>query len=408
MEEIRKEDFDWCLEIHSDMLFIMQGWLDKLLSHDSPNCGILMPFTLRGYNLKASPKELYGICKSRIEEVVVKNPIQVHPWLLKMEMIKEIGYYDPIFSPMWCEDDDFYYRVVTSNKWFSLAVKSVWAGHYLSYAIQNEAEHSMVRVETILNRNLNIFKNKHALTVKEFKTKYLNDYLPVFVSAEKRRCGIFLLLTRFLKSLKSIYIKFPRDYSIKDFRFISKNDIYDLKWDNWSRTYEYTYILKRLHQIHDQTSVELTLHNTACGGDGQIHKEFSDYLINNFPKFKVCNSDVQNYDKLKYKPLNFHQEDITAPSDIKYDIVLNISTIEHLPPGKIKIALYNLLNQIKPGGFLFLTFDYPDVNLKMIEKYIGGKCMDTPERLSGLNSVIPSKVFTQFNIVYLEINKNSK
>jgi hypothetical protein len=42
----------------------------------------------------------------------------------------------------------------------------------------------------------------------------------------------------------------------------------------------------------------------------------------------------------------------------------------------------------------------------MIEKYIGAGCIDAAERLSGQNSIMPSEVFKQLNVVYLEISKD--
>ncbi|KAJ3023476.1 hypothetical protein HKX48_002903 [Thoreauomyces humboldtii] len=45
------------------------------------------------------------------EDQTVVDCVQVHPWLLKTDMVREVGYYDPAFAPQEVEDDDFYYRV---------------------------------------------------------------------------------------------------------------------------------------------------------------------------------------------------------------------------------------------------------------------------------------------------------
>ena len=66
---------------------------------------------------------------------------------------------------------------------------------------------------------------------------------------------------------------------------------------------------------------------------------------------------------------NFIFYDITKSLDKKFDLVLNISTIEHLPNDKRLLAIENLINQVNKNGHLILTFDYPDVNINEIEDF---------------------------------------
>lgn len=158
---------------------------------------------------------------------------------------------------------------------------------------------------------------------------------------------------------------------------------------HWSRIYEWKYVLDIVDNYKP-----LSIHNTACGGLNEndcLHLTFCDDLE------RLC-SDVThsdlwggNYPGTKTKPNknNFVFYDITQPKTETYDMVLNISTIEHLYPGSIEVSLNNLWNQVKTGGHLILSFDYPDIDINLIERFFNLKIEKRENIISnGLLSVV--------------------
>jgi hypothetical protein len=140
------------------------------------------------------------------------------------------------------------------------------------------------------------------------------------------------------------------------------------KYVHWSRIYEWKYVLDFIENNNIKS-----IHNTACGGLNSgdcLHLTFASDLDSKCDT--VIHSDLwgNGYLGTDIKPDidNFITYDITKPFDRKFDLVLNISTIEHLPTDYIEITINNLLNQVNDGGYLILTFDYPDVDLLQINK----------------------------------------
>jgi hypothetical protein len=199
------------------------------------------------------------------------------------------------------------------------------------------------------------------------------------------------------------------NFTVNTFNFISNTSLYDIKWDNWSRCYEYELIINKLNELNNKN---IKIHNSACGATLPIHKQFADYLKE--IGYNILNSD--NLDPkycrkrpFKYFPDNFINFNII--SDIineKFDIILNISTIEHFhDKNDVKKAIFNLLSQLNINGKLLLTFDYPDIDINYIEKIFNIKCKDCDNRLNGSNSILQNNRYKNLNIVYLEIQKNN-
>lgn len=159
------------------------------------------------------------------------------------------------------------------------------------------------------------------------------------------------------------------NYKIIRYEFITNEYPIEMKYVHWSRMYEWKYVLDVLKTINPNS-----IHNTACGGLNSgdcLHLTFCKD-INVFGN-RVIHSDVwgrDNYIGIKNKPEgdNFIFYDITTDYIDKFDVVLNISTIEHLPQSQREIAIKSLYNQVNIGGHLILTFDYPDVDLNEMEK----------------------------------------
>jgi SAM-dependent methyltransferase len=186
-----------------------------------------------------------------------------------------------------------------------------------------------------------------------------------------------------------------KNFEVIDFKFIEVTDNYDEKYiSNWSRPYEYKYVIDFI--INHSNKKDIMIHNTSCGGQFDIHNIFRDELDN----IGICvHSDI-----VKFPLRDTYYYDITEEHkdfENKFDFVLNVSTIEHLSGIERIIAIQNLLNQVKNGGYLIMTFDYPEVNLNEIEEFTKIKCNTSKNSLNGLNSVTPNPNFKHLNIVCL-------
>lgn len=175
--------------------------------------------------------------------------------------------------------------------------------------------------------------------------------------------------------------------NILKYEFITNDYPIEPKYIHWSRIYEWKYVLDILKKLNVGS-----LHNTACGGlniGDCLHLTFCDdiekYVEN------VVHSDIWggDYPGTKTKPTkeNFIYYNILTPHENIYDVVLNISTIEHLKNNEALVAFDNLYNQVKTGGHLILTFDYPDVDLNMINKKVGITPLNFGKRILNKNGL---------------------
>jgi len=99
--EIIKENFHFLLEIHSDMVF-PKVWLKPLLNIDDEETIILEPHILLPRNI-ININYLENKIKEKKYQKIYNKCRQVHPWLIKLKHVDEIGgYYDDNFSPQQC------------------------------------------------------------------------------------------------------------------------------------------------------------------------------------------------------------------------------------------------------------------------------------------------------------------
>ena len=195
------------------------------------------------------------------------------------------------------------------------------------------------------------------------------------------------------------------------FRFLNLDDTKNPKYEAWSRIYEYPFVLDALTKLG--ASSNSTIHNT-CWGFLSCHIEFKndlDKLCNNVLHSDIRPSNLKNtiiYDatkKIEDKYINY------------FDFVINVSTIEEINHPNIEV-FNNLLEQVKPGGYLIVTFDYDknncssygqgSMNLSEVETYVGQSC--TPleiNSINGSNSILPQHYFQNLNCGILILKKNS-
>lgn len=190
---------------------------------------------------------------------------------------------------------------------------------------------------------------------------------------------------------------------VVQFRYLNTDDECNLKYKWCSRVYEYPTVLKFINSIKFDG---IKIHNTSAGYGqdlGFFMKEFIQDLNSKY-------DSVVHSDRLATPDWNIERFDILSDiHDRQYDVVLNISVIEHLPTYQQIDALYNLWSIVKEGGFLVLTFDLPAVNLTLIEDWCGCKCDNKPDNaVNGLNSKFSQPQYDNYNFILLILQKDGK
>jgi hypothetical protein len=189
--------------------------------------------------------------------------------------------------------------------------------------------------------------------------------------------------------------------NVIDFSFFSAEDHYDLKFSHkicWSRIYEYPFVLDEIKK----TNIDNPKIHNASWGFQDIHLVFKTWLD---CKYNVVHSDIRN--STFY---NTEFWDITKKSKYseEFDIIINVSTIEEVTNFSHVEIINNHLNQLKFGGFLILTFDYPGADLDLIEEFAGKKIEKRPVQLNPKNSALPDLTLglpENFNVGKMVIQK---
>lgn len=193
-----------------------------------------------------------------------------------------------------------------------------------------------------------------------------------------------------------------KNIEIVDFRFASPTDFYDSKYSQsgaWSRPYEYPYVINFIKENIQTDKVKI--HNSSWGFEG-IHVTFRDEL----DLIGECiHSDIvfSEHRQTYYYDITTENKEL----ENTFDFVVNVSTIEHLKTANDRISsIQNLFKQVKVGGYLILTFDYPRVSLFEIESLVNGKCVKPSIVLNGENSSNQNLNYKDLNIIYLILKKN--
>lgn len=125
-EEMKAQNYDYLLEIHSDMLFPID-WFEELMKimdeevfivqpfiYQPPQDEILTTFDCTKFKIYDKPQQTYHNCR------------QVHPYLINLKLIEKVGgYYDSKFSPYVFEDDDLVLRAIKNGYDLKSTNKSV-------------------------------------------------------------------------------------------------------------------------------------------------------------------------------------------------------------------------------------------------------------------------------------------
>lgn len=200
---------------------------------------------------------------------------------------------------------------------------------------------------------------------------------------------------------------------INQFKFITHDDYRDDRFLNWSRCYEWGYVLKT---IKDSYQEKITVHNT-CAGPGEIHKQFHDELIKQ--NVEVTNSDIV-ITEINKNFTNMCQHDLTKPWKNKeeFDLLLCISTLEEIPTvnkrfegsyeerkKNLKQILENLYNQVKPNGRLIITLDYPDIDYEIFEDIFDRKISNLESKLLSPFPMSSAGELSLLSVILLDVEK---
>ena len=188
------------------------------------------------------------------------------------------------------------------------------------------------------------------------------------------------------------------ELELVEFRKLSTNDRYDLKYKAWSRVYEYPVVLDCISKYLGRK--DILIHNSSWGFK-DVHIVFKEDLESNFES--VVNSDI-----LRSEEPNTAVLDITVqpPQEYinKFDAVINVSTVEEVDADHLEI-IKNLLMQVRTGGYLIITFDLPGMQLRKLEKLFNINIACDSNDLNGKNSSAPEVRYSTFNCGLLVVKK---
>lgn len=199
------------------------------------------------------------------------------------------------------------------------------------------------------------------------------------------------------KNLDSI-TGFSIPFEVLEFSFLDVSLPYDLKYLWWSRVYEYPLVLDRLN-VYGCTP-NSKIHNSCWGFQG-CHITFKEEL-------EALAGEVVNSDLKKSDLPNTTIYDVSRPARKewlnKFDFVLNVSTVEEIRYPHVEV-IQNLLSMCKIGGKLIITFDFPGIQLPMLERLFGRKILAAVNPLTGLSSIVPDKSWEDLQVGVLVLER---
>lgn len=183
---------------------------------------------------------------------------------------------------------------------------------------------------------------------------------------------------------------------VVEFSYFSKDDYSDNIRQARSRIYEYPFVINTIKELWLKNP---KIHNTWCWG-WEIHLDFARELEN---YWTVINSDNDNW-RWKVQPNNYITYDLINKCNFTSEIVLCISTLEHLSD---QVAvLKNLIEATDEWWYIIVTLDSPPVDIKAIEEYLWVECKQVENKLNQWNSKLSNPAFREeINVVKLVIQK---
>jgi hypothetical protein len=156
--------------------------------------------------------------------------------------------------------------------------------------------------------------------------------------------------------------------NVLDFRYVIKYDIFDNSYPHWSRKWEYPLVKQICRRLLSDTK-NPKMHNSSWGFDTEHHKRFKTELENEYGVFNVLSTDILSSEEINTEVYNVL---MSPPNSYlnAFDCVFNISAIEEISGDHVTIVK-NLFSQVKPGGFLIITFDLPGMQLSKLEEWLG-------------------------------------
>ena len=147
---------------------------------------------------------------------------------------------------------------------------------------------------------------------------------------------------------------FLENFSWKDLNW----DFRKLKW--WSRIYEYQWVNDVCKEFDKRRSA-------VDVGTGDEHPGV--FLLKSHGFKRVVGIDLIKKSEWKYREylgngIKYVSGDIANGCSGKYDLVMCISTLEHIHPRTQPRVLKNLMSLVDDGGILLLTFDMPGCDYK--------------------------------------------
>lgn len=187
-----------------------------------------------------------------------------------------------------------------------------------------------------------------------------------------------------------------------EFRKLNLSDEYSDKFNDgqaWSRVYEYPIIFNSIKNYY-KDNTDILIHNTSWGFGG-VHVTFKNEIDSIYAN--VIHSDI-----IPSTLKNTIIYDITTePTDElinKFDVVINVSTLEEVNFDHIQ-SFNNLLSQVKEGGLLIITFDYPGLQLEKFESLFNTKLITSETDLCGSNSKLNNEVYGHLSCGLIIIKK---
>lgn len=154
-------------------------------------------------------------------------------------------------------------------------------------------------------------------------------------------------------------------------RYIKINDPYQLgfiyhgtNWDFtnplwWSRIYEYTWMDAAIREWGLECNKPINASSVldiACG-----HMHPSPFILKHIGFKSVVCTDLLDTWPLAYidPTIQYLKNDVCTDKLPQSDVIICVSTLEHIDPAKQEAALQNMISALNPGGLLLLTFDMP-------------------------------------------------